>query len=243
MRTTSAALLAGLFAASASLPALAQGASGARDGSYWERPAQVWKNGYGECWRSGSWSRGAATADCDASLAEKPAAPAPRAFAAPPPPQPAPAPAPAPVSRPAPAEPVAAAPVPAPAPKPAPKPALVTFGASDLFGFNSATLTPEARANLDRQIVSRARGLKLNSVKIEGHTDHLGAADYNLKLSQQRAQAVKDYLSSQGIEASKIEAQGYGEARPVKECGRMARSALIACLAPNRRVEILIEGI
>jgi outer membrane protein OmpA-like peptidoglycan-associated protein len=208
---------------------------------YWRVPAQAWKNGFGECWRSGSWNAQMATPECDAALAARPApTPAPRAFVAPPPPAPSPAPAPAPA-------PVAAAPAPAPAPvaapAPAAKPAVITFGASDLFGFNSATLTPKARASLDQQVVSRVRSLKLNSVKVDGYTDHLGRDDYNQKLSERRAEAVKGYLASQGVEASKIQATGHGEANPVKTCTQKNRKALIDCLAPNRRVEVRIEGI
>lgn len=234
MRNTWILALAGALGL-ACVPAAGQTSDAA---GYWRVPAQTWKNGFGECWRSGAWTAQMATPECDAALAAKPAtpAPAPRALVAPPPPAPAPAPAPAPVI-------AAPAPVAAPAPAPAPAPAVITFGASDLFGFNSATLTPKARANLDQQVISRVRSIKLNSVKIDGYTDHLGRDDYNQKLSARRAEAVKGYLASQGVEASKIDAAGHGEANPVKTCTEKNRKALIECLAPNRRVEIRIEGI
>jgi outer membrane protein OmpA-like peptidoglycan-associated protein len=84
---------------------------------------------------------------------------------------------------------------------------------------------------------------QLNSVKITGHTDYLGSDAYNLRLSEQRAQTVRQYLIAQGLPANKIYAVGMGESQAVKQCASTGnRSALIACLQPNRRVEVEVDG-
>ena len=76
-----------------------------------------------------------------------------------------------------------------------------------------------------------------------GHTDRIGRDDYNMALSQRRAQTVANYLSSRGVPASVISAQGAGESQPAVECSdKLGRSELIACLQPNRRVEIQVTG-
>lgn len=219
--------------------ALAQNVEGYATGP----AAAIWKSGYGLCWRTTSWTSAHATAECDPDLVRKPVA------AAPPPP-----PAPAPTLRPAPpAAPIAAPPPPpvapvakaAPPPKPAPaKPAPLTIGAAELFGFNQATLTPAGRAKLDKEVIQRAgkEYADIRTVTVNGHTDRLGSQPYNQKLSERRAEAVRAYLVSRGIDASKVKSQGHGMSQPVKTCDQKDRKALIACLAPNRRVEIEING-
>jgi OOP family OmpA-OmpF porin len=79
-------------------------------------------------------------------------------------------------------------------------------------------------------------------VHVIGYTDRLGSDAYNQKLSEQRAATVRDYLISQGISADRIDAEGRGEADPVKTCKDRNRTRLIACLAPNRRVVVEAEG-
>lgn len=233
MKTTGAFLALALSIPTA---ALAQGTEGYATG-----PATaVWKTPYGLCWRTTSWTPSNATADCDADLVRKPVA-----AAAPPPAPPAPvAPPPvAPVAKPAPA-PIVAAPVvvkPAPAPKPTP----LTIGAAELFGFNQGSLTSEGRSKLDKDVIARANKeySDIRGVSISGHTDRLGSTEYNQKLSERRADAVRAYLVSRGMDGSKVESRGYGEAKPVKACpDQKNRKALIECLAPNRRVEIEING-
>ena len=211
--------------------------------------AAIWKTPYGLCWRTTAWTAANATAECDPDLVRKPVAAAP-----PPPPaapvvQPAPPPAPIAAPPPPPVAPVAK-PAPAPAPKPAPaKPGPLTIGAAELFGFNQATLTPAGRAKLDKEVIQRANReyADIRAVNINGHTDRLGSPDYNQKLSERRAEAVRAYLVARGMDGSKIESFGYGKTMPVKSCpdrvaGKADRKALIACLAPNRRVEIEITG-
>jgi OOP family OmpA-OmpF porin len=125
-----------------------------------------------------------------------------------------------------------------------PKPT-VTLGAAELFAFNQATLTPAGRAKLDKEVVERAKNqyAEIRSISIGGHTDRLGTSQYNQKLSERRAEAVRTYLVSRGMDGSKIQSHGYGKTNPVKACpAQTDRKALIACLGPNRRVEIEISG-
>jgi OOP family OmpA-OmpF porin len=167
------------------------------------------------------------------SAPEKPAEPA--VVAEPPPP-------PEPVAQPEPTPPS----VPVEEEKPAPAPKQVatktTLAAGVLFEFNRALLKPEGKTKLD-ELAGQAKGLNDLEVVIGiGHADRLGSKKYNQKLSVRRAEAVKAYLVTQGIEASRIRTEGRGETQPVKQCTDKKRKALIACLAPNRRVEIEIVG-
>jgi len=145
------------------------------------------------------------------------------------------------------AEPAPAAPAPAPAPvaKPEPKkPAIVNLASTELFEFNKATLTPEARSTLDREVIARLKDVgELRYLNVNGHADRLGSVQYNQMLSEKRAEAVRAYLVSNGADASKIETFGFGKTTPVKSCpDTKARKALIECLAPNRRVVVEIQG-
>jgi OOP family OmpA-OmpF porin len=166
--------------------------------------------------------------------------PAPRPVA------PAPA-APAPTVSPAP---VTSAPAAAPAPKPearpaAPaKPAVVNLASTELFEFNKATLTKEARVKLDAEVIAKIRDLgTIRYINVNGHADRLGSAPYNQKLSERRANAVRAYLVSKGADAAKVETFGFGKTMPVKACpDQKDRKGLIECLAPNRRVAVEIQG-
>jgi len=163
-------------------------------------------------------------------------------------PQPAPS-APAPVARPAPAPAPAPAPMAQPAPKPAPKPAPaapkpVSIASTELFEFNKATLTPEARSKLDGEVIAKLGDLRsIRYIIVNGHADRLGSPQYNQALSEKRAEAVRAYLVSKGVDASSVETLGFGKTLPVKSCpDQKDRKSLIECLAPNRRVVVEIQG-
>ena len=130
--------------------------------------------------------------------------------------------------------------------KPEPTVKRYTLGADALFAFDRgglSDLNPKGKYDLDNLATQLKQFDQLNSVKITGHTDYLGADAYNLRLSEQRAQTVRQYLIAQGLPANKIYAVGMGESQPVKQCASTGnRSALIACLQPNRRVEVEVDG-
>jgi len=145
---------------------------------------------------------------------------------------------PAPVMAPAP---VVEAPAPAPAPAPvAPPPARfekITMSATKMFEFDKATLIMPA-PKLDEIAAALQADPSITDVDITGYTDRLGSEKYNLQLSQRRADAVREYLVSKGIDGGRLKAYGKGEANPVVTCTEKNRAALIKCLEPNRRVEV-----
>ncbi|HYR34050.1 MAG TPA: OmpA family protein [Burkholderiales bacterium] len=156
-----------------------------------------------------------------------------------PPPEPKPAPAPAPAPTPAPIQEVK------PAPKPEPKkPAVVNLASIELFEFNKATLTDEAKKKLDAEVVAKLKDFgQIRYINVNGHADRLGSAQYNQRLSERRAEAVRAYLVSKGVDASQVETFGFGKTMPEKSCpDQKDRAAVIACLAPNRRVVVEIQG-
>lgn len=101
------------------------------------------------------------------------------------------------------------------------------------FELNSATLTADARTIL-RRVAEALRGEPNLRAEIAGHTDSTGADDYNLRLSQQRAESVREFLVSEGVEASRLVARGYGETQPVADNSTTTGRAL------NRRVEFRV---
>ena len=134
---------------------------------------------------------------------------------------------------------------PAPVAKPEPKkPAVLNLASRELFEFNKATLTNDAKAKLDAEVVGKLRDIgELRYINVNGHADRLGSAQYNQQLSEKRAEAVRAYLVSKGVDAGKVETFGFGKTTPVKSCpDQKERKALIECLAPNRRVEVEIQG-
>jgi OmpA-OmpF porin, OOP family len=172
----------------------------------------VWKNGTNElCWRDANWTPATAAVGCDGALV----APPPAAVVAP-----APAPA--------------AAPAPAPAPQP-PAATKVTYAADAFFDFDKAVLKPEGKAKLD-DLVGKVQGINLEVIIAVGHTDSVGTDTYNQKLSVRRAEAVKAYLVSKGIEKNRVYTEGKGEKQPVAD-NKTAEGR-----AKNRRVEIEVVG-
>jgi OOP family OmpA-OmpF porin len=115
----------------------------------------------------------------------------------------------------------------------------ITIAASMLFGFDSAELSDDAKAVIDERIQTLAGQAQLTSImRVEGHTDTTGPEEYNLLLSQRRAQAVADYIVSQSyrVTASDIEVVGKGESNPV------ASNETREGRAQNRRVDIFAQG-
>ena len=157
-----------------------------------------------------------------------------------------------PVSAPLPPQ-AAVAPAPAPQPVAAPvaQPVPVTvtrvnLSADSLFGFDSAVVNARGRTALDA-LAANLRGVQYEAIQVTGHTDRLGKPAYNEALSSRRANAVSEYLvQSGGIARDRVSAAGAGETRPVTQAadcrGASATPALIACLQPDRRVEIEVHG-
>jgi OOP family OmpA-OmpF porin len=166
---------------------------------------------FGLCWRTGYYTPADAVPGCDAPIVkpEPPAPPpAPVAPVVPPPPPPAP---------------------------PAPTSEKVTFAADAFFDFDKSTLKPEGKAKLD-DLTSKLKGMNLEVIIAVGHTDSVGTDAYNQKLSIRRAEAVKAYLTSAGIDANRVYTEGKGEKQPVAD-NKTAEGR-----AKNRRVEIEVVG-
>ena len=166
------------------------------------------------CWRNNYWTAGTANVGCDGSVVAKAEVP------------------------PAPEAPVAEK----PAPAPAPTSQKVTYQAEALFDFDKAVLKAEGKAKID-ELVEKLKDTNLEVIVATGYTDRIGSEKYNTRLSVRRAEAVKAYLVSKGLEASRVYAEGKGARDPVvTDCKTKHRKSLIECLAPNRRVQIEIVG-
>lgn len=177
-----------------------------------------------ECWRTSEWTPALAQEPCDPVL--RPAVVA----------QAAPAPKPAPAPAPAPAAVVT--------PVPAPLPAKINFSADALFGFDKSVIQPDGRKMLEDLSV-QLKTANVDVIHVTGHTDRLGTAAYNQKLSERRAQAVRDYLITGGFAAEKIDAKGMGETQPLTataDCKGGQSTKVIACLQPDRRVDVELQG-
>lgn len=179
-------------------------------------------SGSGLCWKTTRWTPAMAITECDPDLVKKEAPPAPKTRAVP-------------------AEPPAAA-----APKPATE--KVTLAADALFDFDKAVLRPEGKTTLDG-LLAKVKDIKLEVIIAVGHADRVGSDKYNQSLSERRAASVKDYLVSKGLEANRVYTEGKGEKHSVTgdKCQKMGKDhrsnkKLVACLQPDRRVEIEVIG-
>jgi OmpA-OmpF porin, OOP family len=177
----------------------------------------VWKNGTNEyCWRDNFWTPATAAKGCDGEIKEAPKVVAPPSPPPPPPPPPPPKPTP-------------------PAPPAPPVSEKVTFAADAFFDFDKATLKPEGKAKLD-DLASKTKAIALEVIIAVGHTDSVGSDAYNQTLSIKRAEAVKAYLVSKGIEANRVYTEGKGKKAPVAD-NKSADGR-----AKNRRTEIEVVG-
>lgn len=202
---------------------------------YWlDSSGTVARSGTGLCWRTAEWTPAMAVEGCEGYV--RPVA----ALTTP--------------TKPVVAAPalVAAAPAPAVAPKPAPAvvavvaplPQKISYSGDALFAFDKAELKPEGRAMLDK-LVQQLQGASYDAISAIGHTDRFGTSDYNQKLSQRRAQAVKDYLVSRNIQATRVNAEGRGETQPTTkaaDCPGNKSVKTVACLQPDRRVDVEMTG-
>lgn len=219
------ALLIAAMAAAALLPltATAQIQDTKNQGYLLDQQGGFVTNASGQCWHTGDWTPARAAEPCDAVIKQVATI----------------------VPAPKPAEVVAAAPVVAPAPVAVvPMKQKISFSADALFAFDKSVLKPEGQTMLDG-LVQQLKGTTYDTILATGHTDRLGSNAYNQKLSERRAQSVKDYLVGKNVQAGRIDAQGKGETEPVTKSGecRGAQSVkVIACLQPDRRVDVEMTG-
>jgi OOP family OmpA-OmpF porin len=180
---------------------------------------------YGQCWRTSFWTDADAVVGCDGMLVPPVAKSIAPPFVAKPDPTPVAAAATAPV----------AAPTPIPVEKPAPTVEKVNLAADALFDSGKSDLKPAGKGKLD-ELTAKLKNTKVETIIATGHTDSAGSAALNEKLSVKRAEAVKGYLVSKGINANLIKVAGKGAKQPI------ASNKTAAGRIQNRRVEIEIIG-
>lgn len=226
MQSTSKLLFAAIAAAALFPIAATAQADFANQGYLVDGSNSIVKSGLSGCWHTSDWSPARAVMECDPSLMPVAAVvPAPQVAQA------------APAAPPTPA--VVVAPIPV-----APTTQKMSFSGDALFAFDKADLKPEGVAMLDT-LVGQLKGARYDAIVVTGHTDRIGSSKYNQKLSERRANTVKNYLVAQSVTASRIDAQGKGESEPVTKPGdcKGAKSAkVIACLQPDRRVDVEVTG-
>jgi len=197
----------------ATLTAFSAQAAGMSPGYVYDASGKAARDSNGKCVLTSAWNKDNATKECHPELFPEPK-PEPKAA------EPAPAPV-----------------VVAPPPPPPPTPKIMVFEAAALFGVNKAEISPTGKEKI-KEYRERAREelSSAKTIKITGHTDSSGKAEYNQKLSVKRAEAVRDYLISLGADASKMEVAGMGATKPI------ADNKTAAGRANNRRVEVEVLG-
>jgi OOP family OmpA-OmpF porin len=219
-------LLVALTLGLAGSAALAHTEPAQRSAGYWyDSNGHLWKNNFGQCWRAGYWTPSMAIAECDPDLVKA----APKAAEKK-------------------QDTVPGSPLVPPTGPEKPAFAKVTIQAEALFDFDKAIVRPDGKQVLSDEVVSKMKQYpQVEVLLITGHADRIGTEKYNQKLSERRAAAVKDYLVSQGVDASRLESAAKGESEPVVDCknvkGRENRTnkKLVECLQPNRRVVVEIK--
>ena len=244
--------------------------NGGRGQYAYDTPSKTIRSGMmGQCVKTGMWAPSAATADCDPTLVAK--MPTPKVVVAASQPlktaTSGSAPAPMPVRQ-AKADPVEVVPLP-PAPpaakdeRPLEQPQIkeetitalaeahvepefdkLTLSAGALFPLSSSNIKPSGHEKLD-EFVEHLQGMQFDSVRVVGYTDPTGNKATNEKLSKRRAEAVKSYLVSKGVDPKRIQTEGKGGADPLPkttDCDALPRMDKIVCYAPDRRVEMEVVG-
>jgi OOP family OmpA-OmpF porin len=196
----------------------------ANSGYLTDQRGEAVRSGYGLCWHTGYWTPALANAECDPDLVARPMAAVKVADATPQP----------------------AAPAAAPATRAAVKPAgeKLTLSADTLFDFDKAVLLPAGLKALD-EFVAKTKDIAPEVITATGHADRFGSPAYNQLLSERRAEAVKAYLVGKGIEPNRVSTEGRGETQPVTkegDCAGAKSPKVIACLQPDRRVNIEVVG-
>ncbi len=203
---------------------LAQTSDSKNQGYLVDSRSDIVMSGAGLCWHTSEWTPARAVEGCDPVIR-------PVALAAPAPMAATPAPA------------AMAAPM-APAPATKPLPQKFSLASDTLFSFDQSALRPAGKGKLD-DLVQQLDGAVYDTISVTGHTDRLGSDAYNQKLSERRAQTVKDYLVTRNVPANRINAQGMGETQPVTkvgDCKGRQSAKVIACLQPDRRVDIEVNA-
>lgn len=196
--------------------AIGAGLTNAQTVSNWtSNSGDPWRNASGQCWRNASWSPATAHPDCDGALKPQPRVQA--IFPAP--------------------APVVEAPAPVAAKAPKPESVKITYATDTLFDFDKSVLKPEGRDMLNGLIgkINHDFGDEVIVIAV-GHTDSVGTDAYNQKLGMRRAQAVKAFLVSKGMDPKMIYVDSKGERQPI------ADNKTAAGRAKNRRVDIEVIG-
>ncbi|MGQ5524319.1 OmpA family protein [Chitinimonas sp. PSY-7] len=199
-------------------------ASAANDGYATDTRSPAVRSGFGLCWHTSSFTKDKATEECDPDLVPKKAAPLPTPVAVDPPVQP---------------------PVKLSTPK---KLETLTLNAAALFDFGKSTLKKEGVDALNavaNVLLERKYDPAKTKIEVEGHTDRIGKAAANKKLSEERAAAARQQLVNKGVPGEMITSKGMGSESPITQpadCKKVAknRKKLVACYAPDRRVEVQI---
>jgi OmpA-OmpF porin, OOP family len=213
-------LLISAAVASACSPAMADNPQ--REGYVVDSRNVAVTSGAGQCWKTSQWTPALAVEPCDPVPRKVVVAPEPKP--APPPPQVEPSP-----------------------PPPPPKVVIqsVELAADALFPFDEAELQPDGKSALN-DFARQLSDVRVDAVLVAGHADRIGQPDYNQKLSERRANAVKEYLASAvNIPADRINVEPKGATEPVtrrEDCRGLGGEEAIACLAPDRRVTVEVTG-
>lgn len=211
--TTRTLIFVGVVAALS--PGISMAEKSANQGYVVDTKNSVVISGTGLCWHSGEWKSTDTNEQCDPTLMPKKAAeaPAPKLAAV----------APAPVKI---------------------VPQKISLSADALFDFDKSVLKSDGKAMLDN-LARDLKGAEYDDILATGHTDRFGSAKYNQLLSERRANAVRDYLASKDIPADRINAEGKGKTQPMTapgDCKGAKSTKVIACLQPDRRVDVEMTG-